>query len=100
MPEYRVRFYCVLGILAFGGVALLMAPGVYAGLFEGQFTANVGTRQNPREALLVFNDDPLTFVFYFIKDSWAFLLMAGAAAGCFWRLVRGPKGLAFGSKRT
>lgn len=100
MPEYRVRFYCVLGILAFGGLALLIAPSMYMGLFEGQFTANVGTRQNPRQAQLVFSDDPLTFVSYFIKDSGAFLLMAGAAVGCFWRLVRGPKALAFGAKPT
>ncbi|MCQ9425762.1 hypothetical protein NRB16_19805 [Pseudomonas sp. LJDD11] len=91
MREYKVRFYCVIGILGSGAMTLLIAPEMYSGLIEGRFTAHVGTRQNPLKEVLVFNDDPLTFLLYFIKDFWFFLIMAGMTVGLLWRLIRGPR---------
>ncbi|WNW11279.1 hypothetical protein RRX38_08960 [Pseudomonas sp. DTU_2021_1001937_2_SI_NGA_ILE_001] len=98
MPEYRIKFYCVLSVLFFGGVTLLIAPEVYTAFVSGELHTLVGPRGDRQPMVFLFKDEPFSFVFYLLKDSVLFSFMAGAALVALWRLIRGPKAFKFGSR--
>lgn len=98
MPEYRAKFYCVLGVLFFGGFTLLVAPDVYTAFLSGELHTRVGSRSNRQPMVFLLKDEPFSFVFYLLKDSVVFLFMAGGALVTLWRLIRGPKAFKFGNR--
>jgi uncharacterized membrane protein len=94
MPEYRVKFYCLIGALFFLGIGLGMGFELYPALRTGEFDTMTGSRSQRIQVHLVYREDPLNFLINFIADAVRSLLMTTIGLGLLWRVLKGAK--AFG----
>jgi hypothetical protein len=94
MPEYRVKFYCLIGALFFLGIGLGMGFELYPALSTGELDTMTGPRSHRIREHLVYREDPLNFLISFLGDGVRCLLMTTIGLGLLWRVLRGAK--AFG----
>jgi hypothetical protein len=91
IPEYRVKFYCLLGAGFFLLCAWAMAPDLYAALTTYEFDTLTGRRHHRVREHLRYLETPWAFVYHFVLDLAAFLTTSALGLGLAWRLLRGRK---------
>lgn len=91
IPEYRVKIYCLFGMLFFLGVGCFAWPDLYEALTTLEMDARTGPRSHRVNVHLVYHREPARFVFNLIEQAAYTLVASAAGLALTWRLLRGRR---------
>ncbi|MCV4289692.1 hypothetical protein OH708_17375 [Pseudomonas capsici] len=92
IPGYRVRIYCFIGAFFCLGIAwAMMTDELYDAFTLWQFDVFTGPRSQRVKEHLIFDQQPVRFLFYLLKTLVIFILFGSAGLAMSWGVLRGRK---------
>lgn len=98
IPEYRVKFYCLIGMLFCFGIACFAWPDLYAALTTLEMDARTGPRSHRVNVHLVYHREPVRFIFNIIEQAVYTLAATTVGLALTWRVLRGRKAFSKGER--